>query len=362
MYNSKMRLINFIFFIVLLIQAGFAKSDEIIKELKFTPGQQLAMGINYFSLKESSLNSILVNGKITVPLNKQVILSMPYSGQMDRPLKIIGDKVKKNDNLAYLTIPQLGELKRELAEFKIELRLTKEAYARDEELFKNGIISNVRLNLTKSKIEVAQSKVDSREAELKSTNVESIKSLSYASGILKSPMGGVIVESTDQIGKKLEVGTILFKITDTSELLMESNLASYKAQSINTGDDVIISSKNAKGKVIAITKSVDANQFSKLTAKITESGSLQMGEILSGIVYVKNDSSEKQWQIPTRSIINWKGQSAVFVKTPKGANLVPIKLVSSDDDNALINGQFDTSSQVVVTGTASLKAFAQKTE
>jgi RND family efflux transporter MFP subunit len=355
---------------IMLIASADAQ-EPFIKSIKITTAQQAAMGVNFVPTIRVDAGSILVSASVTVPPEKQVILSAPYPGQLSQMVVGIGDPVKVGSPLAYFTSPQMGDSRRMLLEASSDARLAKEALARDNELFKEGIIPQSRLNITKAKAENANAMLLARQAELKAAGINfddpKNKNLlsSYATGALKSPIQGTVVEAYNQIGQRVETGTLLFRIADISTLNLEINTSGFKAIGIQAGDEIIIASRNAKGKVIGVSQAVSASQSARVRAVVEERGSLQMGEIVPATILakIKPKPQEKPlWQVPARAITNWRGQSAIFVLADGGVSLVPVTVISSDDDLASIQANLASGVRVAVTGIASLKALAQKVD
>lgn len=353
---------------------GFSLSavaqDGPIKTLTVSTQQQAAMGVNFATPTVVETGSVLISASVTVPPDKQAVISAPYPGQMTRMLVDIGDVVQKGTNLADFTSPQMGDARRLLLEATSDQRLAKEALARDILLFKEGIIPQSRLNLTKAKAENANAMLLARESELKAANVNfgdanRDAAAMYATGIIKAPISGTVTEAHNLIGQRVEAGTLLFRIADPSALVLEISTSGLKSQSIEVGDEITIPSRNAKAKVIAVSQSVNASQAARIRATVVDKGSLRVGEIVTASVLAKrnqNSSNKPLWQVPSRAITNWKGQSVVFVYTDRNIMMVPATVISSNDDVASIQANIPVQSKVAITGVASLKALAQKAD
>ncbi|OYY14767.1 MAG: hypothetical protein B7Y67_10400, partial [Polynucleobacter sp. 35-46-11] len=138
------------------ILSGSLHAQEFApKSLKLTANQQAAMGVNFSSAISVDSGSVLISASVTVPPEKQAILSAPYPGQLSQMVVGVGDPVKIGSPLAYFTSPQMGDSRQKLLEATSDARLAKEALFRDNELFKEGIIPQSRLNITKAKAENA---------------------------------------------------------------------------------------------------------------------------------------------------------------------------------------------------------------
>ena len=341
------------------------------KSLAINSSQQAVMGVNFVQAIPVDSGSVLVSASVTVPPEKQAILSAPYPGQLSQMVVGVGDQVKVGSPLAYFTSPQMGDSRQKLLEATSDARLAKEALVRDNELFKEGIIPQSRLNITKAKAENANAMLMARQSELKAAgiNFDDPKNKdvfnSYATGALKSPIQGTVVEAHNLIGQRVDTGTLLFRIADISILNLEINTSGFKSIGIQPGDEIVIASRNAKAKVTGVSQAVSASQSARVRALVEERGTLQMGEVVNATIQTKmkpKGQDKTLWQVPSRAITSWKGQSAIFILTNTGVVLQPVSVISSDDDLASIQAPLSSGVKVAVTGIASLKALAQKDE
>lgn len=355
-----------------LILSGSLHAQEFApKSLKLTANQQAAMGVNFAQVISVDSGSVLISASVTVPPEKQAILSAPYPGQLSQMVVGVGDPVKAGSPLAYFTSPQMGDSRQKLLEATSDARLAKEALIRDNELFKEGIIPQSRLNITKAKAENANAMLMARQSELKAAgiNFDDPKNKeafnSYATGALKSPIQGTVVEAHNLIGQRVDTGTLLFRIADISTLNLEINTSGFKALGIQSGDEIVIASRNAKAKVTGVSQAVSASQSARIRAVVEERGTLQMGEVVTATIQAKlkpKVQDKTLWQVPSRALTSWKGKSAIFILLGTGVVLQPVSVISSDDDLASIQAPLSNGAKVAVTGIASLKALAQKDE
>lgn len=344
---------------------GSVQSQDL-RELPVSATQLSAMGVQFVTPKPSTTGVFLVTGSVTVPPAKQVTLSAPYSGQMSQLLVGVGDNVRVGTALGYFTSPQMADARRQYVEASSEVELAREALRRDQELFDEGIIPEVRLRVTRAKLANFEAGFKARQAELKASGLTFQESKTYDSGfgtgIIKSPISGVVVEAHTVLGQRVEVGTQLFKIADVSSLLIEVSTSADKAKQISVGDEVVIAQKNAQGKVIGVGKSVDASQASKIRVSVTKPGNIHVGDLVSLAIHTKNLAKDDSWLVPSRSLTVIKGKSVLFVTSAKGVSVLPVEVLSGDEDMSLVQGLIPQGAKVANNGIASLKALSQKDE
>jgi cobalt-zinc-cadmium efflux system membrane fusion protein len=168
------------------------------------------------------------------------------------------------------------------------------------------------------------------------------------------------------VGQRVDAGAMLFKLADSTQLQLDLQLSSDKAAQLQVGDEVSVASRNAKAKIIGVSRAVDASQSAHARATVTYRGSLQAGELVPVVAHAKGKASAAkpgtQWLVPARAVTQWRGKPWVFVANVQGFEAQTVNVVSSTDDLSLVEALWPVGSKVAVTGIASLRALLQKDE
>jgi RND family efflux transporter MFP subunit len=334
--------------------------------LTITAKQQASLGVQVAAVQGSTGGQMLASATVVMPPGKEFTVSAPYAGQVSRLLVGVGDSVKAGSALAHFTSPMLGDARRLLNEAALEYKNSSAAAQRDQAMFDEGIIPAVRLQLSRSKQEAAQAQLNAREAELLASGMRFDVNSGYATGTLKAPLSGIVSEAFVAVGQRVEAGTMLFKLADSSQLHLDLQLSSEKAAQLQVGDEVSIATRNAKAKIIGVSRAVDASQSARARATVTTRGSLQSGELVSVTLHPKGKASTDKpdiyWLVPARAVTQWRGKPWIFVANDKGFEAKTVNVISSTDDLSLIEVALPQSSKVAITGIASLRALLQKDE
>jgi cobalt-zinc-cadmium efflux system membrane fusion protein len=365
------RILNLTIFAVVL----FALPHDIVvaqpvisapSNLTITAKQQASLGVQVAAVQGSTDGQLLASATVVMPPGKEFTVSAPYAGQVSRLLVGVGDSVKAGSALAHFTSPMLGDARRLLNEAALEYKNSSAAAQRDQAMFDEGIIPAVRLQWSRSKQEAAQAQLHAREAELLASGMRFDANSGYATGTLKAPLSGIVSEAFVAVGQRVEAGTMLFKLADSSQLHLDLQLSSEKAAQLQVGDEVSIATRNAKAKIIGVSRAVDASQSARARATVTTKGSLQAGELVSVTLHPKgkasSDKPDMYWLVPARAVTQWRGKPWIFVANDKGFEAKTVNVISSTDDLSLIEVALPQSSKVAITGIASLRALLQKDE
>jgi biotin carboxyl carrier protein len=353
-----------------------AQTAEPNRVLALDTPQQAALGIRTAAIQAAQVGQLLASATVTTPPGKDITLTAPYAGQLSSVLVGLGDTVRIGTALGQFTSPMVGEARRQWREASLEAQNSHAALQRDQALFDEGIIPGVRLQLSRNKDEAAKALVQSRAAELNASGLRfdgpgssNSDGSGYATGVLQSPISGVVVDAFTSVGQRVEAGTVLFKLADTRALQLDIQLSGDKAARLKVGDAVSIPARNAQAQITGVSRALDAGQSAKARAKVTQRGSLQIGESVSiqlqpGLA--ATDSNGKAtgpaWTVPSRALSQWQGHPLIFVASPTGFTAQRVRILSSNDDISVIEAALPATPKVATTGIASLRALLQKDE
>ena len=340
------------------------------KMLALDAKQQAALGVQVTTPQAAQTAQWLASASVTTRPGKDVTVSAPYPGQLSRLWVGVGDRVKVGAALAQFTSPMLGEARRQWQEAELELKNANSALQRDQAMLSEGIIPAIRVQITRHKQEAAQALVQAREAELRAAGLSMQTqthptAVGYATGTLSAPIAGVVTQAFAAVGQRVEPGAVLFKLADDSSLQLDIQLASDKAAQLQVGDAVTVPSREAQAKIVGVSRAVDASQLAKARAVVTHPGRLQVGEVVAITVQAKTLSPTRnatRWLLPARALTPWNNQSLVFVRQSTGFTAQAVRVLSSNDDMALVEANWPANAQVAISGVAALRALLQKDE
>lgn len=336
------------------------------KTLALNAQQQAALGIQLAALQPAMGGLWLASATVSVPPGKEVTVTAPYPGVVTRIDAGLGDTVQAGAALASWSSPMLADARRQSREAQLDAQTAQAALQRDQALLAEGVIPAARLQLSQNKFQAAEAVRLAREAELRSAGTGA-PSGDYASATLRSPLTGSVVDVAVSVGQRVDTGAVLFRVADTRQLQLDVVLSPDKAAQLKAGDTVSVPSRAAKAVLLGVSRGVDATQQAKARARVTVPGSLKAGEVLSVQLHPSLVSpNSAAWQVPARAVVLQQGQSWVFVATAKGFDATPVRVLSSNDDQSVIQPTTQTplqaSSRVAVTGLASLRALLQQGE
>ncbi|MBI5007654.1 MAG: efflux RND transporter periplasmic adaptor subunit [Nitrosomonadales bacterium] len=354
-----MKMIHLSFLSLILIQPALAE------EIALNATQIQTLGIISAPLPARQSGELAgMPAQVVIPGNQLFTISTPLAGMVEQTLVGVGDAVRKGQKLATLQSPALAEAQRGLLQSSTQTQLAKENLARDEQLWKDGIISESRLRATQSQYREADAAFSERKQLLKLAGMSTAdiarmqtdNSLSSQLTIT-SPIDGVVLEKNASSGQRLEAAIPLFKVAQLEPLGLEIQTPLASTQGLKVGASVTIPAYGAKGKLSAIGRSLSGdNQTILLRALIRDgAANLRPGQFVEASIGTAGDTLN-QWSIPNDALARIGGKTMIFVQTVKGFRNEPVKVLHEGAGNSVVSGNLKGDEKIAVRGVSALKA------
>lgn len=322
--------------------------------LSLTPGQVAALGLRTQTVGAAGAPTIArYPAMVTIPSAQQRVLAAPLPALVESVTASVGDTVRAGQVLAVLRSAQAQELQHEVHVSRTQAMLAGSALARDEQLFREGLIPQARVEATRAQAGLAAEQRDERQSVLAQAggNVQ-------APGgrlTLVAPMAGVVLERHVVVGQRVDVAAPLMRIARLAPLWVEMQVPARDVAALRLGNTVRLSGHSATGRVLAIGATVDpASQSVMVRAEVQPPlDGLRAGQAVE--VQVERSASGLV-QLPSAALLQGADQSIVFVEAGAGRyRAAVVQAVSSAGATAAVSG-LPAGSKVVVQGTAALKA------
>lgn len=351
-----------IFGLVILSITQFAWAGD---DIALSAKQAQTLGITTAALPGSQPGEVSgLAAQVVIPPNQMFVVSTPLPAMVEQILVGVGDSVKKGQPIARLQSPALAEAQRGLVQASVQSRLAKENLARDEALWKDGIIAESRflairgLSLEAQAI-LAERKQMLRLAGISDTAIAQLQSGNNVSSLLTvtAPIDGVVLDKSVSAGQRLDAAVAMFKIAKLNPLSLEIQAPLAYTRDLKIGAAVTVTAYAASGKLIAIGRSLSgANQTILLRAVIQQGAeSLRPGQFVEASISTGTNGSA-QWNIPNSAISRIAGKTVVFVETPQGFRAKNISVLNEGAKNSVISGELKGDEKIAVSGVSTLKS------
>lgn len=340
---------------------AFAQSSPALPAITLSATQQATLGVRTTAVLPASQQQLLASATVTVPPGQEVTVAAPFAGVIARLEAGLGDAVRTGAPLAVFSSPQLADARRQLREAELEARNAQAALQRDQAMHDDGIIPAARLQVTRNRQQMTEANWQAQRSSLKASGLN--VGNDYANGQIVAPRAGTVVDVQTSVGQRIEAGTVLFRIADLRQMQLDITLSGDKAARLRAGDAVNIPSHEAKATLLGVSRNLDASQQARARARVTAPGRLQPGEAIQVQLQAAVDSkTAPAWQVPARALLQLQGQSWVLVATTTGYTPTPVQVLSTNDDNATVQGPLNAQQRVASTGLAALRPLLQKAD
>lgn len=336
--------------------------------IALAPAQAKALGVETRLLAAADTGSAAgLPAKVVVPVEQMRVVAAPLAGLLTQVGAVAGQTVKKGQMLARLASPGLLQVQRDYLQARQQADLAQRSLARDEQLFKEGIIAEARLQA--SRASQAQAAVAARElqAELRIAGATGGGSSLTPEVAVSAPLDGVVLEASAAVGSRVEAATALFTVAQLNPLWLEIQAPAALAGNLKEGAAVRIAGSEASGKLINVGRQISpGSQTVTLRARMDAGlDSLHPGQMVEATVAAAPQAGATAgkgatYRIPQAAVVRQAGQAWVFVQTAgarPGFQATPVSVAGNAGPDVLVSGSaLAANAAVAVKGVSALKS------
>lgn len=332
--------------------------------IAISPVQREAMGIRSTAVTPATESwSVAFPAQVVVPTAQLRVVSTPLSGLLSMLQVAEGDRVRKGQPLAMIQSPGLIDLQRSYLQALSRLDLARADVERDRQLLDEGIIAERRYQTSHARFVQARTEVEQGQQTLQLAGMDAseLKRLAderQLSGtlVVRSPIAGVVLARMATPGQRLNALDPLYRIGSLKPLWLEIHVPLERLSQTSPGGLVAAVSPPVRGRVITIGRKVhSADQGVLVRAEVREGvEQLYPGQYVE--VKLARSSTEHNYRIPLSALLRHAGKTWVFVVQEGGFLAVPVRIHAEENNAVVVSGDISAGEQVVVSGTAALKA------
>lgn len=327
-------------------------------EIHLEARQQTQLGVRTSPVLAATAQGLLASATVALPPGREWLVTAPYAGVVTQLRVGLGDTARAGAPLITLSSPQLADARRMAREAQLEAQNATAALQRDQAMYDEGLIPAARLQVTQNRQRASEAAGQAHTAGLRAAGLDATPGdEGYASGTLTTPRRGTVLETNARVGQHVEAGEVLVRMANIQELQLDIALAGDKAAQLRTGDAVLVPSRDARATITGVSRALDACGQARARARVTTAGRLQVGEVIAVQLQAAREAkSTPAWDVPARAVIHHRGSPWVFVATPQGYTLLPVQVLSNNDERAVVQGALSAESRVASAGLAALRA------
>jgi cobalt-zinc-cadmium efflux system membrane fusion protein len=298
-------------------QKSSVSATQAIVEL--TDAQLKNSSIETGKLEQKSISSILkLNGKIDVPPQNMVSVSMPLGGYLKTTKLLPGMHVSKGEVIATMEDQQYIQLQEDYLITKSKLNYLEGEYLRQKELNKTKASSDKVLQQTEMEYKSQKIAMSALAEKLKLINVNpntlSENNLSKSVSVF-SPISGFVSKVNVNIGKYLNPSDVMFELVNPEDIHLNLNIFEKDLDKLSIGQKVVAFTNNQPDKkhaceIILISKDLSTDGMAEVHSHFESyDKTLLPGMYMNAEIKVLTN---KALVIATDGIVTFEGKHYVF--------------------------------------------------
>lgn len=296
--------------------------------IEFTEAQYKTAGIELGKIENKQISgTIRVSGKLDVPPQQMVSISIPLGGFLKNTPLLQGSKVKKGQVIAVIENLDFIQLQQDYLEAKNQFEFAKTDYERQQDLAKENVNATKTLQQAKTTYSTWQTKANGIAEKLKMLNLDlaSLNANNITSTInLYAPINGYVTQVNVNIGKFVNPSDILFEIVDTEHLHAELTVFEKDVPKLKIGQKVRFTlaneTKERTATVYLLGREIGADRTIRIHCHIDkEDINLLPGMYLKAVV---ETGGIEVSAVPDKAVIDYQGKKYIFYQLtdqPHGA-------------------------------------------
>ncbi len=331
--------------------------------IRLSDAQLKAAGIQLGAIEEKSIATIIkVNGKIDVPPQNMVSVSMPLGGYLKSTKLLPGMHINKGEVIASMEDQQYIQLQQEYLTIKSKLLYTEMEFERQKELNQSKassdkVFQQIQMEYTNQKIAL---KALSEKLRLININPNSITEDNISKSVnIYAPINGFVSKVNVNIGKYVNPADVLFELVNPSDIHLNLMVFEKDLNQLSIGQKLIAYTNNKPElkhpcEIILISKDISAEHYAEVHCHFEDyDKTLLPGMYMNAEIETKSD---KTLALPENAIVNYEGKHYIFTETGK-SQFEMIEVIPGLKENGFVeirNGSEFSNKKIVIQGAYTL--------
>lgn len=317
--------------------------------LTLQEGQVRALDLRSTLAKTEQDAAQRASGRAALPPQAQRVVALPLPGLVEQLRFAPGETVPAGALMAQLRSAQGHELGHDLEGSHQQLASARRTAERDEQLAREGLIAQSRLDASRAALAQAELMYEGRQTALALSG-------SDGHGLLRAraPMAGLVLEQLVQVGQRVEANQPLYRIARLDQVWIELSLPAPLADQLRPGARIELPGRSGQGVLLGVAGVADpATQLVTLRARYEGASPPRPGQWVE--VEIRTAGAQPQ-RIPASALSERDGRPLVFQDEGQGRyRALRPSSVERRGSEALLQG-LPPGVRLVTQGTAALRA------
>lgn len=296
------------------------KPNDDLHTIYLTATQISSAGIKYGKPEQRTIaHRLTLNGKIDVPPQNLISVSMPLGGFLKTTHLLPGMHIRKGEVLATMEDQQYIQLQQEYLQAKSKVTFLESEFNRQKELNQSKSSSDKVLQQTEMEYTNAKVVLSALSEKLRLLNIrpESLTAENVKGNIqLLSPIDGFVSKVNVNIGKYVNATDVLFELINPADIHLNLKVFEKNLEHLNIGQRVIAYNNNQPdkkyaGKIILISQNLDTDRSAEVHCHFEEyDKSLFPGMYMNADIEI---NSKNAMVLPEQALVSYNAREYVFI-------------------------------------------------
>ncbi len=298
-------------------------------DITLTPEQLLQAGLKVITLKPEHQAKILsAPGVVRYDDYKIADVTSMVDAIVDARHVRLGEQVKRGDALITLKSTALAQAEANWLRAQAEYRKSEQEYRRLRPLAADGIVSQARLQTSRSAYETARAQQLAARATLASYGLSEskIRRLDDGKGFglvtLRAAIDGTVIADQVVLGQHIAAGSRLMRIVDESTVWVEANIPPSRLMDVQAGAAASVVAKGTtqylQAKVAAIHHELDATTRTAIVRLEVDNAKHALHAGMFVDVEIRLGDGEEGLLLPASAVQRQGSEHIVFVEEKTG--------------------------------------------
>lgn len=295
--------------------ASTAPADTLVLSNEQFKNASIVVG----PMLEQEMSSLMkVNGKVDVPPQNMVSISVPLGGYLKTSKLLPGMHVNKGEIVAVMEDQQYIQLQQDFLTAKVKQVLLEKEFARQKELNLSQATSDKMLQQSESDFKMQKILVSAlaQKLQLAGINPSTLTENNISKSVnIYSPIDGYVTRVNVNIGKYISPTEIMFELVNPTDIHLALKIFEKDVPKLFIGQPLVAYTNNNPDKkydceVLLIGKDLNAEGYTDVHCHFeTYDKVLIPGTYMNAQIKVRN---RKATTLPADAVVRFEGKHFVF--------------------------------------------------
>ena len=295
-------------------------TSVIENSISLTAAQLKNTQLQIGKLEQRTISSIITaNGKIDVPPQNMVSVSMPLGGYLKTTKLLPGMHIGKGEVIATMEDLQYIQLQQEYLTAKSKLVFSEAEFVRQKELNQSKATSDKVFQQSSMDYHTQKIALSALSEKLKLINInpEGLTETNLSKGVnIYSPIDGFVSRVNVNIGKYVNPADILFELVNTSDIHLNIKVFEKDLEKLSIGQKVMAynnqSTKKHPCEIILISQDLSSERTAEVHCHFLDyDKTLLPGMYMNAEIQIIN---KNVLALPEEAIVSFEGKEYIFIE------------------------------------------------